>query len=538
MTQQYRFCASAYKYGPFENGLHTQLLIHVSSPSTTDNEDGGWVATGPFGTGITFSSYVEATVSNTRAVNRALVADNCIFYLTGDTLFKLPYQEIGSPVDGFVGNAWSIVHSFTQMEAGRTGRNTGIYSALLPISGIYKRFIVGAYNTPVSATNTWKGWRYDIDTGVTTSTAATDLGFNAPGTTGGVRAEIFHNNKLYFIGETDGGIGYFDPISMTILTMTTWGTSDIWGPHDFCPYKGKLYCLNRGEVGGGGGSGIYIWEVSRPPILALNAATMGFGATSIGAEATEGRCVLFTDKEYLYAGQTCVLNGVDAYRFLKIGTSASGNLQLLGAIPTTQESLSTLRSNFFTEQNSHPDIYDATNGQLMTIMVDTAGSSGCARRQYAWVDSNSVLFAEEIINPVLHPLHTGRETARTHIKNGGGERIWSPFGGPRIDIVKYSVGTEARSVTIHYKIITNATDFPNGTPCAIQLKYDVNGHLPYTRGVIINPSGGTLRESNTVLVTTATSGVVSTFEWDYGAHGISVTSFPNVNLLISTTGVL
>lgn len=536
MTQQYRFCASAYKYGPFENGLHTQLLVHVSSPSTTSNEGGGWVATGPFGQGITFSDYVEASESATRAVNRALVADNSIFYLTGDNLFKLRYDTTPPAIDGFVGNTWNIVHTFTGMEAGRTGRNTGIYNALLATSGSYKRYVVGAYNSPVSANNTWKGWRYDIDTGVTSSTDAVDLGFNATGSTGGVKAEIFHNNKLYFIGATDGGIGVFDPTTMIITTLTTWPTSDIWGPHDFCPYKGKLYCLNRGENGGGGGSGIYIWEVARPPVLALNAATLGFGASSLGSESVEGRCILFTDKEYLYAGQLCVLNGTDAYRFLKIGTTSSGTLELLGSLPTVQESLSTLRSVFFTEQNSHPDIYDSTNGQLMTIMVDTAGISGCNRRQFAWVDPNSPLFTEESVNPIL--LHTARETAHTHVKNGGGERIWSPFGGPRVDIVNCSIGTSRQSITIHYKISTNTTDFPNGTPCSIQLKHDTNGHMPFKRGILSNPSAGTLRENNTVLVTTATSGTISTFEWDYGSDNILVTQFPNINLLISTTGVL
>src|SRR5688572_12267238 len=101
MTNQYRLCASSYRSSPQENSLHSQFLLHVSSPSTVDNEGGGWVATGPIGfaSGFAFVDHVEADVTQTRAVNRGLVVKNYIFYQTGDRLFRVDYD---SPQDTVV----------------------------------------------------------------------------------------------------------------------------------------------------------------------------------------------------------------------------------------------------------------------------------------------------------------------------------------------------------------------------------------------------------------------------------------------------
>ncbi len=540
MTQVYRLCSSSYRGFPSENSVHSQLLIHVSSPSTTNNEGGGWVATGPLGltSGFSFSDYVESDNSTKRPVNRALVADDSIFYLTGDRLFKLNYTATQSAIDGFIGNNWNIIHTFTQVEAGRTGRTTGIYSCLVDVSGTLSRCIVGSWNSTSDGANSWRGFRYNIDSRTIDISSAADLSFAATPSTGAVKAEILYENKLYFIGATDGGVATFDPQTMQFLART-WPTSDIWGPHDFCPYKGNLYCLNRGERGGGGGSGIYIWRVNDGPTLAFNAAVNGYGISSFGSEPLEGRSVLFTDRTFLYAGQTTEVNGANAFRFLRMGTDISGAFYFDGVMPLLAQADATVRANFFTEQNTNPDIlgdgYDAPNGQLMTLMIDNAGATGVGRAQYAWVGPSTSSFLEEVTGGNI--LHTLRETARSHCKSGGGERIWDPlYGGPRVDIT--SIASSGASLKVTYKMFNNPYDFPAGTPCAIQLKWEIDGHMPCHRGRIFNQDTGALRENNTVLVVTSESGSQHSFNWDYASSNLDASHRPNINLYISTTGVL
>jgi hypothetical protein len=555
MTAQYTLVGSSYRSYPSENMLHTQLWISVSSPSTTDNEGGGWLATGPIGSasGSAFSSFVEADVVQTRAVNRGLVAKDYLFYLSGDRLWRMDYsspQDVGG-YDGFVPNYWSTVHTFTSMEAGRTGRNTGIYSCLLPIntSGTvtYKRCIIGLYNSTVAGANTWKGFRHLVDEGTTSETSATDLSFNAPGNQGAVKAEILFNNILYFIGTTDGGVGSFDPVSMT-LTRNTWPTTDIWGPHDFCPYKGKLYCLNRGERGGGGGSGIYIWEVIRgqTPRLAINFAQSGIGVSSNASEPFEARSVLFTDRHYLYAGIVSqVDSSTDAYHFHRLLGDDNGTFLYDGRVPHVLNAGNT-RVNFFTEQNTYPDIagdgplYSASSGQMITIKWDSAGATGSLRQSLAWNGHNSALTQEESLSG--WGLHHLRETARPHCKAGGGERIWTPtsiagWSGPRADIKSITYGTTQGRVTLQYEIYNNPVDFPAGSPCWIQLRWDTKAEMPFARATLANPNVGTLKDNNTVVyIPASASGTVYTVEWDYWNSGITARQNFNVSLMVSTTG--
>lgn len=535
MTQVYRLCCSAYRASPSENMLHSQLLIHVSSPSTTNNEGGGWVATGPIGwaSGITFSSVVESDNSTKRPVNRALVAGDSLWLQTGDRLYSTDYVTTDdSVVDGFVGNPWILRYTFSNVEAGRTGRNTGIYYVILPSGNAHNKYIIGAYNAPGLSSTTWVGWRYNIDT-KTVETNSFNLGFTSSASQGAVVAETLHNNQLYFIGATDGGIGYFNPASMN-LGRFLWPTGDIWGPHDFCAFKGKLYCANRGENGAGGGSGIYIWEVKGPtPTLALNLANHGYGASSVGSEPFEGRNILFTDRSNLFLGAMINLDGTSAYRFMRMGIT-SGNLQFLDSHPSLFSANSTVRSNFFTEQNSYPDLDgDGTsNGQLMTLMLDQAGTTGTLRQQWAWQGPSNSIFLEESTTGNI--LHTLRETARSHCKNGGGERIWNPFyGGPRADITSYT--SVSGMLRISYTIYNNPYDFPAGTPCSIQVKWNTEGHMPFKRGTLRNPSTGTLKENNTVVVLPALSGVTNTIDWVLSSDGVSAN--PIINLLISSTGV-
>jgi hypothetical protein len=554
MTSVYRLCASSYRGSPSENMLHSQLNIGVSSPSTVDNEGGGWQATGPIGiaSGSAFSTFVETDTRQIRAVNRGLVADEYIYYLTGDRLFRTDYTTLqdNPSYDGFVGNYWATVHTFTSMEAGRTGRNTGIYSCLLQTTatGAFKRYIVGAYNSTVAGANTWKGFRHDVEAGTTSETSATDIAFPATPSLGGVKAEIFWNNKLYFIGTTDGGVGVFNPATMTVYRLGGWPTLDIRGPHDFCVYQNRLWCLNNAERGAGGGSGIFIWEIDcggQSGIRqAINFGTSGIGSSTSATEPFEGRCVLFTDRTYLYAGLESTINSSTyAYHFHRLLGDGSGNFSYDGRMPSVFSAGLTPRVNVFVEQNTNPDIagngYDAPSGQLITLMLDESGQTGCLRNQWAWNGPNNAVIVEGSLNTagILHAL---RETGRSHVKNGGGERIFNPpYGGPRADITNYSAGSTTGTITVTYEIYTNPYDFPAGTPCTVQLRFDASGHMPFTRGRLRNPSVGSLSENHTVVqIASAASGQAYTMEWDYRYHGLDPYSQrPLVNLLISTTGV-
>lgn len=535
---QWRLCGSAYRGYPSEASLHSQYYIHISSPSTTDNEGGGWLGTGPIGypSGFAFSSYVEADNRQQRAVNRGLISDEYFFFLQGDRLWRADFTTTQDyAVDGFVGNTWSTVHTFTNMEAGRTGRNTGIYPTIINVSGVAERYIVGAYNSTVAGANTWKGFRYNVDTGATSETSSIDLSFAATPNQGGVKAEIFHQERLYFIGATDGGVGVYNPQQNTLYKMS-WPTTDIRGPHDFCVFNGTLYCLNSAEYGAGGGSGIYIWRLDRgQPELVLDLAQSGFRTFSSASEQYEGRCVLFTDKQYLYAGTLCYNGTSNATRFFVMGAGPTGTLTWEGMNPGTTYGDNAgawqVRLNAFVEQNTNPD-----SEQQIILNIDQHGATGCYRHQWVWNGPFDSATEENSTQGLA--LHELRETARSHCKVGGGERIFVPsYGGPRADITNFTYGTSAGKLLVTYEIFNNPYDFHAGTPCTVQLRYDSSGCMPFTRCTLASPSAGTLSENNTVIqIAASASGTPYTFEWDYDADGFSMTDIPNIALFISTTG--
>lgn len=556
MTAVYRLAGSAYQSYPSENMVHSHFLFSISSPSTVDNEGGGWLATGPIGSvsGFAFSSYVESTNQTKRAVNRALVADMYMFYQTGDRLFRLdcanPQDDLAW--DGFNANYWEIVHTFTNMEAGRTGRNTGIYSFVTQPSttGVFKRYIVGAYNSTVSGANTWKGFRYDIDSNTTTETSAVNLGFNAPATAGAVKAEIFYNNRLYFIANSNTLYGIFDPVTMTLVKGSFDGDTTIRGPHDFCPFNGKLYLLNRSNYNEASStSGIYIHEVrgSQTEVV-FNFAVSGIGIPGFASEQTEPRCLLFTDRQYLYAGIYSNKDSGGTYDYIihRLGQDSNGNFYYIDRPLDApyDPGYSTYRATVFLEQNTHPDIagdgddYGASVGQLITINTERAGTTGTFQQQKAWGGPSGPLVDEESLSGWI--LHALRCTARAHCKNGGGERIWNPavYGSPRVDITGYDYGSRTGTVTVEFEIFHNYYFFHAGTPVTVQLRYSTQNHMPFSRGRLLNPSVGTLSENDTVLsIPASASGTTYSVEWDYGYHGINPRSMPLVNLLISTTGV-
>lgn len=542
MANVYRLAGSAYRSYPESADVHAQLLLNISSPSTVDNEGGGWLATGPFGTddsGVSFASLYEADNNTARATNRVLVLDEYVYYYIGDGLFRLRYNteyQDGSH-DGFVGNPWvAITGAFSNVESGRTGRNTGIYACMIaqPTGG-FNRYIVGAYCVPSVGANYWKGFRYNVDRNVIEETVNTDLGFTADDAQGGVKAEILWNNKLYFIGASSNGVAIFDPGGLSFSTES-WPTTDLWGPHDFCPFNGYLYCTNRGEYGGGGGSGLYIWKIEQSGIsLAIDFATNGYGASSFASEQFQGRTLLFNDNEYLYAGVLCTDGSTNATRFFRFTSNSNGILSINGINPnvTWGDESGTWRAriNAFIENTYSPD-----SSPFVTLSIDQAGETGVYRSQWRWTGPTTAAVEEDSAQGFT--LHELRETARPHIKNGGGERIFNlPYGGPRADIINISPGTARGRAKFTYEIFNNPYDFPAGTPCTIQLRYSDDKHIPTSRATLTNTSVGTLAESNTVVrVPASASGTNYTFEWDYSSNGFTYQDFPTVSLFISTSG--
>lgn len=552
MTSVFRLCSSSYRGYPSGNQPHAQYRINVSSPSTTNNEGGGWEATGPLGweSGISFSNFFELNRSEVRAVNRVLLADNYIYHLTGDRLWRVNYSKPEeTSLDGFIGNPWQIVHTFTNQQTGRVGRNTGIYPCLIKTTqtGIMTNYIVGAYNSTVAGATTWKGFRYNTSTSGTEETSSTTLGIQANPALGGVKAEIFWNNQLYFIGDSFASIGVYNPSSHLVYTIP-WGSgntigNDIWGPHDFCPYLNRLFVMNRGKNGAGGGSGIRIWDVTDNPARLVIDIKGNYGVTTAThtSEPVEGRCVLFTDRTYLYAGMVSAINsdGIFAYRLHRLTGDESGNLYYDGTNSNTFASSGTGRVNFFAEQNTYPDIagngYGYGAGQQMTLCYDTAGVTGITRQQVSWNGpSNNGVLEEGATGFVLHTL---RETARAHNKSGGGERIFNPpSAGPRAEIINV-VGAASGFLKFTYRIYNNAGDFPAGTPCAIQLRYSQSGHMPFEKATLRNPTVGTLKDlDTTIAIQSSDSGVNYIFYWDKRTDRVG-TRFPSVALFTTTTGV-
>jgi len=568
----WRLGASAYRDTPGVADLHAMPLLYISTISTTNNScadsnDSCRYATGPIGypSGISFSNEDETDNDTMRPVNRALVAGDHIYYLMGDTLFRTKYSkqhevDANASHDGFIGNPWEAVLTFDSLGSSNAGLNTGIYSCLLSVSGVYKQFIVGAWNTNNSTT--WKGFRYCIEDGSVAVGSDITVGVSASTSTGGIKAEILHKQKIYFVGESSQGIGIFSPSDLTFSRLP-WGGSNIWGPHDFCPYQGKLYCMNRSSVAG---SGINIWEVDggqRETTLVYQiSSNETVTVDSIASEEYEGRGALFTDRRFLYAtyqaySATGLLPASYAHRMFKLEGNESGVLTYAGENDAIFYADETVRTNVFTYQDSNPDTATlAPSGQLITVNWERSGATGV----HVWqtvLHGNTYVEEESVIPPVADNDAWNfylRCTAKPHVKNGGGERVFNPintrdyggdqgplpelFGGPRVSIKSLRPGSTSGSMAVDFNVINNAGDFPAGTPLAVVLKHNRQGHMPFDRGKLRSPSVGSLAENNTVMRIPATSsGILYTVEWVYRDNGYLYSDRPAVNLFCATTGV-
>lgn len=567
----WRLSSSAYRDSPSVAELHSMAMLYISSISTTNNSCASSSsacrnATGPIGypSGFAFSSYVESDNDNVRAVNRSLVAGSHIYYLMGDTLFRTNYAkshevDAHSSHDGFVGNPWEVATTLNNPVAGRAGINTGIYSCMLQVSGVYREFIVSAWRDASSST-TWRGFRYCVEDG-SVEKCSQEIGLTASLSTAGVKAEILHGEKLYFIGESSHGIGVFSPSSMSFARQT-WPAANVWGPYDFCPYQGNLYCMSRSSSAS---SGINIWEVNTEPqprlafqISSPNTVTVD----SIGGEEYEGRGALFTDRRFLYAtyqafSATGLLPGGFAHRMFQLEGNGSGVLSYAGENDRIFYADETVRTTVFTYQDLNPDsCVLGPSGQILTVNSERTGATGC----HVWqtvLHGNTYVEEESVIPPVADNDAWNfylRVTAKPHCKIGGGERVFNPinnrdyggdigpipeiFGGPRVAVSSLRTGSESGCLAIDFRIINNAGDFPAGTPLAVVLKHNSEGHMPFNRGSLIRPSVGSLAENNTVLrIPTSDSGVLYTVEWAYKDNGYIYSDRPTVNLFCATTGV-
>jgi hypothetical protein len=238
----------------------------------------------------------------------------------------------------------------------------------------------------------------------------------------------------------------------------------------------------------------------------------------------------------MYAGTLCYNGSTNATRFFVMSAGPTGSLVFAGMNPSVTYGDSggawRVRLNAFSEQNSDPD-----GPQQTIINIDQHGATGCYRHQWIWNGPYNVAIEEDATQGLT--LHELRETARSHCKNGGGERIFAPpHGGPRAEIIDFGYGSDAGHVLIKYNIFNNPYDFPAGTPCTIQLRYGEDKKIPHKRAKIYNPNIGTLLEEDTVIsIPSSQSGNIYTFEWNFGADAITSYSMPNVAILISTTGV-
>lgn len=570
----WRLTSVAYRNAPSSAHLHTMPLLYHSVISTTNNScangsDSCRNATGPIGnpSGFAFSSYVESTSSKVRAVNRALTAGDYLYYLQGDVIWKAKYADVHAADpeathDGFIGNPWSVVYTLASVKAGRVGRNTGLYSCILNVSGVHQPFVVCAWN--LSDDTSWQGVRISpIDNTIDVSPAM-NIGILADEANGGVKAEILWDNKIYFIGNTTDGIGVYSPAGHELKKISWESTATIWGPHDFCGYKNRLWVLNRDKYGGGGNNNLHIWEMpvssgsSIYPRLAYDIdESEGVTISSEASEPTAGRYALFTDRTYLYA-MALTNTAIETFR---LTANDAGTVTFDGTCSFQFSYYNTTRANVFTTQHLNPDIETPSiSGQLITINMDQEGVSGCPLYQGVLGNTANIVQEESVgSGSQLHAERAGLHNfyldvnARPHCKNGGGERIFQPdstidfggnqgvlpvpFGGCKVEITRLSTPTGSGAVKISFQTKNSPGDFPAGTPCAVQLRFNEDKDLPFRRGKLQNPSVGTLVENNTVMrIPSSASGVTYTVEWDYRNAGMVYTDRPAITLFASTSG--
>jgi len=484
----------------------------------------------------------------------------------GDQLWRTKYSkrhevDAFSTHDGFIGNPWEQIATLDNAASGRQGLNTGIYSCMVQVSGAYKQFIACAWI--LSGTSSWKGLRYCVEDSSLQKSETAAIGIDASLATGGVKAEILHQNKIYFIGSSEAGVGIFNPAALEFSKISWPVSTTIWGPHDFCAYQGTLYCMNRTNTAS---SGVNIWEIGKN-IEANIAFVIGAPNTvtvdSWASEKYEGRGALFTDRTFLYAtyqasSVTGLLPGSFAHRMFRLRGNESRVLSYEGENDAIFYADDTVRTNIFTYQDLNPDSSAlAPSGQLVTVNWERSGATGVHVWQSVLHGPGSYVEEESVIPPSADNGAWDfylRCTAKPHVKNGGGERVFNPinfrdyggnqgllpelFGGPRVSISSLRPGSVSGCMTIDFKVINNAGDFPAGTPLAVVLKHNRYGHMPFDRGRLRNPSVGSLAENNTVLrIPTTDSGVLYTVEWAYRDNGYLYSDKPAINLFCATTGV-
>jgi hypothetical protein len=485
----------------------------------------------------------ENANNNKQAYNRSMVVGEYIYWLQGNSIYAY-HTHTGSQVtsktlpSGANGNL--------------RGMNSGLYQAL--ISGVPHIVTVHMPNdTSVRAavqniaTSGWSDMRL--------YTAAT---FRALEASGGFRAEIFYNNKLYIAGNRTYLI--YNPATDTYVEGTFPTTS--LGPFDWCPYMGGLYLT--GHRSNSGGVQIFEMVENNGPVFRAESPGLAIAAQ----EHIEGRATLFTDREHLYSiyySSGTPQPGFGMYKFGMVGDSVSYIGDVTSTInPGTAaakngsdvNNTSRFRVTTFVHQNEDPDGQEG-----IVFYFDRGGGTGNHislgvpqyYEQQVWdTNATNLQFDESNTGTVsgvfttvgrvdtsedggpASPL-TAYQLAYSTSKNGAGERIYnlSIAPEPRIQITR--VATSGQIVGINYRIATNTINFANGTDVAVLFKYDENKHSPRKNCYLQNTNIGTI-VGNRKIVVAADNQTDYYVEWNAQQDGFGSRVRAAIVPFIATTG--
>lgn len=394
------------------------------------------------------------------------------------------------------------------------------------------------------------GWRSIKLNGITGTWDSGNIisvpnGFLNPGVVGGtIHTEVRHKNKIYFVsnGSQFQGRGLYvynpeDDLISQVQFLNGLNGPVLRFPMDLCVFNDKLYILAPTDNAQTNQCDLVLWRVggALAPVVTLE--------TGIHPRTDnhDGRNALFVDNYYGSKPKLYAINYME---------SKTGGLDGFGLWEMEELNGQIVNNGRLPSNPNMPRGVDFQGGnreEIWRVFTDPkreAGAGGLPIWEHRFAPERGANYSAYVFN--------GSGTTQTfwanlsvhflfsyaHSRgNDAGARI-ANFGEVNLDVHSIDESRAAEGLLgINFRLIPSFTNYPAGTPLAVRLFYDRQGHPQKEEnlGTLVSPASGTI--SGKRLLVSAISGVTNTVYWDFGSDGLSGGQELGFSIHASTTGV-
>lgn len=411
-------------------------------------------------------------------------------------------------------------------DSNTNNRALGLYSMM--ISGI--PFVVTAVQETATS---WKSVRLNGNTGMWESGVVVDGFTDWTASNGSIHCEIRYRNSIYFITSERAEIKVYEPENQRFSAISL--PANIRFPIDMCVFHDRLFLLCKNSDGD-----VILYEVFPSGIGEVFTL---ISSNLSGTDNREGRNALFVDNRFSstprmyccnYINSTVGGNpGFESWEIELVNGVLvnNGRIQgIAGAMPLGVDGPNpSLTEDILYRVFNDSLIVPLAGGQPL-IEIRSEGGNGALYQSFIWDGPNT---------PSAQWGGLGAHFILSYAHERGpdiGSRV-GYFDSPDIMINSISdVSSSTGNVIINYNIITNFSEYPNGTPMSVRFLYGTDGHAHKSVATISNPNVGTITSDNRHLIT-ANSGTSYEVEWNFRDDGFEFYDQAYFLGHVSTTGV-